>query len=94
MVTARLVVTAKPRAAKQGVSVKAGVVVVAVRAVAEDGKANAAVVDVVAEFFGVARSRVAIVRGEKSRHKELVVDGLSDDDVRRALADLSAARGP
>lgn len=89
--SARLVVTARPRSSKQGVAVKAGVVVVSVHAVAEDGKANAAVVAVVADFFGVARSRVSIARGEKSRHKELVIDGLDDDAVSAKLLSAQTA---
>jgi uncharacterized protein len=43
--------------------------VVSVREVAEKGKANAAVVEAIAEYFGVAKSRVWIVAGHASRSK-------------------------
>lgn len=81
----RLVISAKPKSSKAGVSVKDGVVVVKVNAPPEDGKANAAVLEVVAEFFGVPRSRVSIVRGETSRHKEIAIAGVSAAVVDAAL---------
>jgi uncharacterized protein (TIGR00251 family) len=43
--------------------------VVAVAAPAVDGKANTAVVEALAEAFGVRRREVAIVAGERSRDK-------------------------
>lgn len=88
---ARVVVRAKPKAGKAGVSVKAGVVVVAVTAVAEGGKANAAVRDAVADVLGVARSRVMIVRGETAREKDLFIAGVSAVDVDAALAAVTLA---
>ena len=74
---ARLVISAKPKSSKEGVSTKDGAVVVRVAAAPEDGKANARVVVVVAAFFGLPRSSVEIVRGETSRHKELLLRGVS-----------------
>lgn len=41
---------------------------------AVDGKANEALVRVLAEHFGVAKSRVQIVRGHASRTKAVAVD--------------------
>ncbi len=40
-----------------------------VRERAVDGKANQAVVDLLAQHFGVPKSRVVIVRGQSSRAK-------------------------
>lgn len=92
---ARLVVSAKPKASKAGVVVKGDVVVVRVNAPAEDGKANAALVIVVADFFAVPRSRVVIVRGETSRHKELLIEGKTAAEVNAALnAALNTGRTP
>ena len=73
--------------------VKGDVVVVAVHAVAADGKANDAIVDVVAAFVGVSRSRVRIARGATARHKELVIDGISAADVDARLADARLVDG-
>ena len=82
----RLVIAAKPKSSKEGVGVKDGVVVVRVSAAPEDGKANARVVEVVAAFLSVARSRVSIVRGETARQKELFIAGTTATAVDEALA--------
>ena len=42
---------------------------VAVREAAQDGKANRALVDILADYFGVAKSTVKIIRGHSARHK-------------------------
>jgi len=39
-----------------------------------DGKANKAVIELLAEFFGVKRGNVRIVRGERSREKIVEID--------------------
>jgi uncharacterized protein (TIGR00251 family) len=48
---------------------------VRVRAVAEDGKANAALVEVLARAFGRPRSAVAVVSGATQRVKQVRVAG-------------------
>lgn len=48
---------------------------VRVRAVAEDGKANGASEKVVADWLGLAKSRVRVVQGHKSRTKMLDLAG-------------------
>ena len=40
---------------------------------ADDGKANAALIKLVAGYFGVSKSSVCILNGEKSRYKQLEV---------------------
>jgi uncharacterized protein (TIGR00251 family) len=42
---------------------------VAVTAPPHEGRANEAVIDLLAEYFRVPRSRVRIVRGQTARHK-------------------------
>lgn len=42
-----------------------------------DGKANRALVDWVADWLGVARAGVSVVRGETSRQKTLRIEGLT-----------------
>ncbi|BBD07473.1 DUF167 domain-containing protein [Desulfovibrio ferrophilus] len=44
------------------------------QAPAVENKANKALVAFVAKTFGIKRNRVALVRGEKSRAKTLVID--------------------
>jgi hypothetical protein len=48
---------------------------VRVRAVAENGAANAALEKVVAQWLGVAGGRVRVVRGHKSRVKLIGISG-------------------
>ncbi|MDP2344858.1 MAG: DUF167 family protein [Deltaproteobacteria bacterium] len=86
---ARLVISAKPKSSKEGVSTKDGVVIVRVSAAPEDGKASARVVVVVAAALGVPRSSVEIVRGETSRHKELLIRGVTAAFVDEKLSRLA-----
>jgi uncharacterized protein (TIGR00251 family) len=58
---------------------------VEVRAPREKGKANAAVIALLAEHFGVPRSSVEILRGELDSHKVLLLRGASIDLVRDRL---------
>lgn len=61
--------------------------VVAVSAPAVDGKANAAVVNAVAQAFGLRASAVTIVHGERGRQKVLDVQ-LGDAEFAQRLAIL------
>jgi uncharacterized protein len=51
---------------------------VCVRAVPEDGKANAAVEKLIAKHLGIPKSAVRVVTGGKNRLKALEIDGPSD----------------
>ena len=85
----RFVIGVKPRSSREGLEdAKDGGVTVRVQAPPEDGKANARVVAVLADALGVARGRISIARGDKARHKELVIQGLSVDEI---VARLSSA---
>jgi uncharacterized protein YggU (UPF0235/DUF167 family) len=50
-----------------------------------EGKANQAAIEFVARFFGVPRSAVSLVSGEKSRHKIVEIIGLDVGDIERKL---------
>jgi hypothetical protein len=79
-------VAVKPRASREGVGpVQADRLVVSVNAPPVDGKANEAVVRVLAETFGVPRSAVAIVRGETGRKKTVRIAGLTAAAVARVV---------
>jgi len=52
---------------------------VRVRAAADRGKANAAVEELVARWLGLARMRVRIAQGGKSRVKILEIEGEPDE---------------
>ena len=51
-----------------------------------DGKANKAAIDFVSRYFGVSRSAVQLVGGERSRHKIFEIVGLERSDLERKLA--------
>ncbi len=61
------------------------VLVVKVTAVPEKGKANQALVELLAETLDIAKSKVKIVRGQSSRDKRIAIDGYSLGEVRRRL---------
>jgi len=50
-----------------------------------DGRANRAVVELVAEVLGVKPAQVSIDRGESSRSKRLRIEGVTADQARRLL---------
>lgn len=64
-----------------------------VRAAPVDGKANAAVERVVADFFGVPKSKVAVEQGAKSRIKSVVVTGLPDGLIRTIKQKIEGLTG-
>ena len=51
----------------------------------EGGKANAAVVELLAKRLGVGKTMVRIVAGDKARNKTVVVDGMSESQALAAL---------
>jgi uncharacterized protein (TIGR00251 family) len=68
-------VKVQPRAKRrEAVPDGSGGLTVRVPAAPEHGRANDEVREVVAEHFGVAASRVRIVRGQRSRHKLVAIE--------------------
>ncbi|WP_456339738.1 DUF167 domain-containing protein [Fervidibacter sacchari] len=71
----RLTVKVKPSAKKEGISVSTNEMLeVAVSAPPEKGKANERLIELLAEHFRVAKSRIKIVSGHTSRSKVVEVD--------------------
>ena len=60
---------------------------VRVTAPPDKGKANSAIIKLVADAFGVAKSSVSIVNGETARVKTLAVNG-DPEELARAAAQL------
>ena len=58
---------------------------VKIHAPALDGRANEAVVEFLARELGLPRRAVTLVRGDKSRHKVVRIEGLAGTEVRRRL---------
>ncbi len=66
----KIYVTAKPNARENKVEKHDDVhFTVSVQAAPVQGRANAAVVEALAEHFGIPKSRVVILRGQTSREK-------------------------
>jgi uncharacterized protein len=57
----------------------------------ENGKANEALVDLLAETLGVPRASVEISGGHGSRDKTVVVSGLGEAEVEARLVTLAGA---
>jgi uncharacterized protein len=86
MPRAELRVRLQPRARRSEIAGERGdAVLVRVTAPPVEGRANAALVKLIAKRAGVAKSRVAVVRGERSRDKLVRVEGVGGAELRRAL---------
>ena len=53
-----------------------------------EGKANEEAVRWIAKAFGVNHSRVSLVRGERSRQKDYLIQGLAVEDAKATLMGL------
>jgi uncharacterized protein len=82
----RITIRLQPRAARdEVVGERDGRIVIRVTAPAVDGRANAALVALIADRAGVAKAAVRLLRGETSRDKVVGVEGPSAAAVRAAL---------
>jgi uncharacterized protein len=67
------------------------VVKVRVRAIAEGGEANRAVIELLAKALGVPRGKVRVLSGTTSRLKQIAIDG-DPSKLGEALRTLTAAK--
>ena len=81
MPTATIEIHVQPKAGRNRIVTQGGTVKVYVTAAPEKGKANKAVVEVIARRLRVPKGAVSIVSGQRSRKKRLRVEGLSDEDA-------------
>ena len=56
-----------------------------IQAPAQEGKANAALLEFLAEKLGVPTRQVTLVAGEKSRDKIVAIEGIEETDARQLL---------
>jgi uncharacterized protein len=76
----------QPRAARTEIAgERAGAILVRVTEPPVEGRANAALEKLIAKRAGVAKGRVTIARGHRSRDKVVRVEGMSVAELRRAL---------
>jgi uncharacterized protein (TIGR00251 family) len=82
----RLKVRVTPNARKNEVTVCNGDEIrLKVKAPAVDGKANAALIEYLAELTDMPRSKIQIKAGEKARIKVVELEGPSPDEVRARI---------
>lgn len=83
---ARLTVKVQPGASRsQVVGFQGDALRVRVAAPPERGKANDALLELLAQALGVPKWRIEILRGHASRDKVVLVQGLTLEEVRRRL---------
>jgi len=91
-VTTRLTLRVSPGATRPGIVGRHGAGwKVRVAAAPEDGKANAAVVRLLAETVGVPARDVAILTGHASRDKTVELTGIDERETERRLTEASGA---
>lgn len=79
-------VRVQPRASRNTVlGEQASALKMAVTAVPEDGKANAAVIESLAEMFAVPRASITIVAGRASRNKTVRIGPMTAEQVSSLL---------
>jgi uncharacterized protein (TIGR00251 family) len=88
----RLTLRVSPGAARAGIVGRHGTGwKVRVAAVPEDGKANAAVVRLLADTVGVPARDVAIISGHTSRDKTVELTGIDQDETELRLTEAAGA---
>ena len=93
--SAQIEVRVQPRARRNAIEAVAGGPVKAyVTAPPEGGKANEAVVALLAKTLGLAKGRVTIVRGHRSRTKLVKVEGLTEKDIFLRLSAVPKVPSP
>lgn len=81
-----LVVAATPKAGMNAVGpVETDAIRVRVSAAAVDGAANAAIIELLADTVGVARTRVRVIAGQCARRKRVLFAGLTADELVKRL---------
>ena len=69
----------------QVVGYQRGVLRLRVTAPPQEGRANQAVISMLAAVLGISKSRVRIVRGHASREKLVSVESLTTEEVQQRL---------
>lgn len=81
----------QPGAAREGVAgIHGDALKLKVRAAAQDGKANRAVVGLLADILDVPKSRMQITSGQMSRNKKVVILGATPREIAARLNEALA----
>jgi uncharacterized protein (TIGR00251 family) len=85
-----LEVRVTPRAKRNTVELASpGHLRVRVTVAPEDGKANAAVLKLLAKTLGIPKSRMSIIRGQTNRDKVITLEGITSSELEVMLSALS-----
>ncbi|APW63945.1 DUF167 domain-containing protein [Paludisphaera borealis] len=88
-------VNAQPGARRNAiVGERAGAIRVAVTAAPDKGKANAAILELLAEALECRPSEIGLVSGETARQKRVLLVGLTVDEAARRIARALPASEP
>jgi hypothetical protein len=75
-----------PRASKPGIAgTRDGALLVRLQSPPVEGAANAELIQILAKTLQVPRGSISIVAGERSRHKRVRIEGVSEDYVNTRL---------
>ena len=85
MPCALIEVHVQPKASSNRITVVDGRIKVYVTAAPERGRANKAVIEVLARELGVPRRTISLKSGERSRTKLIEVEGLDPTEIERRL---------
>ncbi len=84
-----LSVRAQPRARRPGVQgEQGGALKVGVSSPPEDGRANQALIETLADALGLRRSHIELLAGQTSRDKKFLIRGVSRADLEQRLTAL------
>lgn len=87
-----LPVQAQPGARKNGVTgIHAGRLKVAVTQAPEKGKANQALIKLLAELLGVKRNQITLLGGETSSQKKFCISGIDLPQLQERIAALTGS---
>jgi uncharacterized protein len=82
-----LPVKAQPKASKNAIrGEQNGMLKVAVTAAAEKGKANEALIEVLAGEFGLKRSQIELISGHTQPQKRFLIRGITREELSSRLA--------
>jgi len=62
-----------------------GAIKIKLRAPAVEGKANSALISFLADELNISQRAIVLEHGQKSRHKLIRIDGLTEEEVRGRL---------
>jgi uncharacterized protein YggU (UPF0235/DUF167 family) len=75
----------RTRAVKEGLVLRGEELILNVNAKAQDNEANERVMQLLSAIFSVPKSRIDIVRGERAKHKRIIFNGKTREQLLGAI---------